>query len=79
MKTIKMEKLQRERKIKTRSGEELIDGLPVLRGMFVCPESLKDNPGPRPPLMSLFERKVYDQDSPLHEEKNWGSNWVGQD
>jgi hypothetical protein len=62
-----MEKMQKEKKRKTQSGEDLIDGLPVLRGMFVCPESLIDNLLPPLSDLVLSEQKVYEHTHSLHD------------
>ena len=68
----------KERKSKTRPGEKLIDGLPVLRGMFVCPESLQENNSQVPDRV-LTGHPVFEKDHSFLEEKSWGSNWSGQD
>jgi len=37
-----MKKVKKEKKQRPRSRNKIIDGLPILRGMFVCPETLSD-------------------------------------
>jgi hypothetical protein len=59
--------MQKGKKVKTRSTEELIDGLPILRGMFVCPESLMDNLLLPVPDLLLSDQKKHEQDQSLQE------------
>ena len=79
LKNTQMEKIQKRKQSKTRSKVEMIKGLPVLRGMFVCPESLSEivlSPLPDP---GLREKRFSIQDFSFSEESMWGKNWVGQD
>lgn len=72
-----MKKMHKGKKSKTRSREDLIDGLPVLRGMFVCPESLIDNIIPPVSELVLSDLKSDEQDISLREEKKRnGITWA---
>jgi hypothetical protein len=62
-----MKKIQKGKKRKPRSNEELIDGLPILRGMFVCPESLMDNLLLPVPDLLLSDQKKHEWDQSLQE------------
>jgi hypothetical protein len=74
-----MEKIQKERKRKKQSGTELIDGPPILRGMFVYPESLIENLLPPKPDRNLSIIKDNGMATSIQEENNWGYNWTGED
>jgi len=74
-----MEKILKERKRKKSSRNELIDGLPILRGMFVYPESLNENLLPQRPDRSLSFVQNYEKKPSVKEENNWGNNWTGED
>jgi hypothetical protein len=77
LKITNMKKMHKGKKSKTRSREDLIDGLPVLRGMFVCPESLIDNIIPPVSELVLSDLKSDEQDISLREEKKRnGITWA---
>jgi hypothetical protein len=78
-KITQMGTMQKIKQSKTRSKVEMIKGLPVLRGMFVCPESLSEivlSPLPDP---GLREKRFSIQDFSFSEDNIWGNNWFGQD
>jgi hypothetical protein len=62
-----MKKTEKVKKRKPRLKDKTIDGLPVLRGMFVCPESLSDIL--LPPFADLvsFDSETNEQQKPLME------------
>jgi len=62
-----MKKTQKEKKRKYRSNNKIIDGLPILRGMFVCPESLSDIFLPSFTDLGSFDWETFDQQKSLLE------------
>jgi hypothetical protein len=74
-----MEKLQKKGKSRQKPGDDLIDGLPVLRGMFICPESLMENQFRIQKTRRLSFRRDKKVIALVQDENHWGNNWTGED
>jgi hypothetical protein len=74
-----MEKIKKEKVRKSSAPQILIDGLPVLRGMFVCPESISRKRIPDSSSLASSGKMDTETNYLAQEERNWGVNWVGQD
>jgi hypothetical protein len=62
-----MKKVKKEKKRRPRSRNKIIDGLPILRGMFVYPESLSDIL-PSFTELGSFDWETFDHQKALMEE-----------